>query len=389
MSSLEKQAALKFFQIFGGRPTPGNVLTANANGDPSFQAAAGGTDASLLSTGTLPDARLSSNVPLKDAANTFTRTQSIDVNENGDTRAVFVKVGTSQVGVRVKNTAGNSGGNAFELVDASDVELMSINRNGAVLGTSAYITSEVQVGNGQQLQLTPSAIIQPNSNEIKWSSTGTQFGTPDTGLARDAVNVLAITNGSTNGAAVRLRSMTAPAAATGGGHIYAKATGSGELYTLDGAGNETLISPHGIQQYLDAGGALLDKDVDPFPQISVERNVFIGKEVLTYRLKHDLQPDAPDWRIVRDLPPEEVQDWDDNQAAQARVHAERIIDAKVEVLNKATPEEQFTALDLKADEVHEAYASFDFQPKPSWMDRKEPETKQSFLARMWAKLGWK
>jgi hypothetical protein len=46
------------------------------------QSATANNDASLLTTGTLADARLSTNVPLKDAANTFTQNQTLNGTNN-------------------------------------------------------------------------------------------------------------------------------------------------------------------------------------------------------------------------------------------------------------------------------------------------------------------
>jgi len=53
-------------------------ITVPTRGPQGPQGPPGIADASLLDTGTLADARLSGNVPLKDAANTFTQNQTLD-----------------------------------------------------------------------------------------------------------------------------------------------------------------------------------------------------------------------------------------------------------------------------------------------------------------------
>jgi len=58
------------------------TVTVPNQGPPGPQGPPGITDASLLDSGTLADARLSSNVPLKDASNTFTQNQTLDGTNN-------------------------------------------------------------------------------------------------------------------------------------------------------------------------------------------------------------------------------------------------------------------------------------------------------------------
>jgi hypothetical protein len=58
------------------------TVTVPNQGPPGPQGPPGITDASLLDSGTLADARLSTNVPLKDAANTFTANQTLDGTNN-------------------------------------------------------------------------------------------------------------------------------------------------------------------------------------------------------------------------------------------------------------------------------------------------------------------
>jgi hypothetical protein len=58
------------------------TVTVPNQGPPGPQGPPGITDASLLDSGTLADARLSSNVPLKDAANTYSANQTLDGTNN-------------------------------------------------------------------------------------------------------------------------------------------------------------------------------------------------------------------------------------------------------------------------------------------------------------------
>jgi len=58
------------------------TVTVPNQGPPGPQGPPGITDASLLDSGTLADARLSSNVPLKDASNTFAQNQTLDGTNN-------------------------------------------------------------------------------------------------------------------------------------------------------------------------------------------------------------------------------------------------------------------------------------------------------------------
>lgn len=137
---------------------------------------------------------------------------------------------------------------------------------------------------------------------------------------------------------------------------------------------------YAIESYIAAGGELLPDD--PMPDITYERNAFIGKERWIYRLKHDLQPTAKDWMIVRDLPPEQVRDWEREQIEQS----ERAIDALVAAKNADVKrdEDKITPLDLHESEVRRL---INVAQKPAWMDREAaPEDKATFAARMLAAI---
>ncbi len=68
--------------------------TSYLRGDGTWQLLSGiqTTNASLLTSGTLADARLSANVPLKDAANTFTQTQTITSIRSGASQAASIQL---------------------------------------------------------------------------------------------------------------------------------------------------------------------------------------------------------------------------------------------------------------------------------------------------------
>lgn len=78
-----------------------------------------------------------------------------------------------------------------------------------------------------------------------------------------------------------------------------------ELYVKDASGNVTLISPHRIDEAIEAG--LIIPDDDLHPQIGHSYNVYTGRGVYTYRGQS----------VSYTLPPEEVQDWEADQVKLA------------------------------------------------------------------------
>lgn len=127
------------------------------------------TDASLLTSGTLADARLSANVPLKNAANVFTSgTQT------------FQTGGAAVTAVRVKD-ATNQTAPAVELIRSDDVVLMHLKRsslggfggqislfNSASAGeTKLYGSSALYIDTGETAMLR----LVPSGSDIFFQNT--------------------------------------------------------------------------------------------------------------------------------------------------------------------------------------------------------------------------
>ena len=186
---------------------------------------------------------------------------------------------------------------------------------------------------------------------------------------------------------------------------------------------------HAIESYLAAGGKLLPDD--PLPDITYERNPYIGKERWIYWLKRELDPSATDWIITRDIP---KLDWDEVQAIQAFGHVSGMIDrlvaeentaaraaretrvqelkqairdAREQVPGAVNPDwiaslqaeieallatRDITARDLSPDEMQKtavaSLASFPFVAKPAWLDRGSAETPEQRQGRLAALKDW-
>lgn len=79
--------------------------------------------------------------------------------------------------------------------------------------------------------LTSTEIRQKSGSQFSWSSDGTSAvsASADTGLARSAVGIVKITNGSTGAGALHLQEQTAPSApATNNVYLYAEDNGAGK-----------------------------------------------------------------------------------------------------------------------------------------------------------------
>lgn len=120
--------------------------------------------------------------------------------------------------------------------------------------------------------------------------------------------------------------------------LYAKDVGgTAELFVKDEAGNETQISPHAINSYLEAGGELLSKEQDPFPYIIHEKNEIIGKERWLYISKFMIMTlngknPSKDCVITKDLLDHEKSNWDSKKSKPAwmdRVTKEKVKEVKV------------------------------------------------------------
>ncbi len=114
------------FVLAGGvaGPTPANTIntTSITTGNNIV------TAINNASTGTIPDARLTSNVPLKNTANTFSIGQTINTQNAGD------------VGLTVKGFTSQSG-NLAEFRDSSNSLLSSISSSGVYTGSGAGLAT--------------------------------------------------------------------------------------------------------------------------------------------------------------------------------------------------------------------------------------------------------
>ncbi len=88
----------------------------------------GSTDAGDLTSGTLPDARLSSNIPKKDAVNAFTNTNNITAPAAGS------------VPLTVKGTTSQSA-NLLEVKNVSDTVVASVSPAGLITGNGSGLSS--------------------------------------------------------------------------------------------------------------------------------------------------------------------------------------------------------------------------------------------------------
>jgi hypothetical protein len=191
------------------------------------------TDASQLTTGTLADARLSSNVPLKNATNTFSVGQTIT---NGTANTAALTASYSVTGSSTTplldlsgtwNTSGLATGLKLNITDTAsasssllmDLQVggtsqMSVSKGGVInLGTSAtYKARLVAFSNNSGISAFTNNInlISGNVTGLSVNSSGNTlvnsilgFGTDaspgvvaDTYLYRDAANTLAQRNGT-------------------------------------------------------------------------------------------------------------------------------------------------------------------------------------------------
>ena len=156
---------------------------------------------------------------------------------------------------------------------------------------------------------------------------------------------------------VRLANTTKPTAATGYGWIYAK---TNEVYVLDGAGNETLISPH--------GGS------DKWSFIS--RNDYTGREIIvdmesmirTLERVSGEKIMTVNWR-------EPSRDWAADEAAKvARIEAEIAAwDAEAERRQFEEPRRDGEVLDEPLPEMGERPEPYTPRPVPAWITERKAE----------------
>ena len=105
------------------------------------------SNAGNIAAGTLADARLSSNVPLKNAANTWSAPQSMSVGASTTTSSAINSLGAAGTGnITVASTAGwpDSGFLAVDFLTSS-VEVMAFAK---VNATTLNVTARAQFGTG-------------------------------------------------------------------------------------------------------------------------------------------------------------------------------------------------------------------------------------------------
>lgn len=111
----------------------------------SHQNAAGGgaLSAAAITSGTLTDARLSSNVPLKDAANSFSANQTVDADLKLGTagNGLYVKEGANATLGRAVLVGGTVTVNTTKVTALSEI-FLSVNVPGGTLGT-IYVSARV------------------------------------------------------------------------------------------------------------------------------------------------------------------------------------------------------------------------------------------------------
>jgi len=139
-------------------------------GDGSCQTIPGNTDASTLTTGTLADARLSTNVPLKNASNTFTTTQIVSGANSGD--LFLIDVGAS-AGTMVGGMTSNSGTVA---IFGCDDAITSCSNGIALTHTGATVTA---------VNLTGTA-VNANGNPILTTTSSLNASNLSSGTVADA-----------------------------------------------------------------------------------------------------------------------------------------------------------------------------------------------------------
>lgn len=150
----------------------------------------------------------------------------------------------------------------------------------------------------------------------------------------------------------------APTTNVVGGQIYAI---SGEIYTRDGSGNITNISPHNFEQIT------LDED-DAFPVVVNHKNPYLGIEESIYlsklaRLVEDLTGEKLVWS--RNLSPSETRDFAADEQLQANRQQQAIIAhqellAKIQLLPEGKREEKLKTL----PPAPEPYTQ---KPIPQWI----------------------
>ena len=191
------------------------------------------TDASLLTSGTLADARLSSNVALDNVNNSFSVGQTITAAANTSALTATYSVtganttplldlsgtwNTTGVATGIKLNVTDTASNASSLLadfQVGGVSVMKVAKNASITLNSTVSTGGFRFGNGVAglysqsggamvadnnggaLFVRTSGISLRTAATVGWSSSTDPTIAPDTILARDASNTLALRNGGT------------------------------------------------------------------------------------------------------------------------------------------------------------------------------------------------
>lgn len=149
--------------------------------------------------------------------------------------------------------------------------------NGTTLETSAgqgtTVSADIFVGSTSLRAVgSGNGFVVGSNSLLLFNSASNGAGTNDAALARVANGIISLSDASTGGGALRFPSRAAPSAAAGFGAIYAKTpAATAEVFVMDGAGNETQISPHNMA----APEWMYDAE-DPMPRVQYEANYYVG-----------------------------------------------------------------------------------------------------------------
>jgi hypothetical protein len=194
------------------------------------------TNASLLTSGTLADARLSSNVPLINAGNSFTAGQTITAAANTSALTASYSVTGANTTPLLNlsgtwNTTGVATGLKLNITDTASAATSKL------IDLQVAASSKFNVdkyGNASCYQLNTNS-SQISCGQINIASVNTINWNFDTILARDAANTLAQRNG-TNAQTARIYGTYTDA--SNGRRLDITST-TGGIFTLTATGNGT------------------------------------------------------------------------------------------------------------------------------------------------------
>ena len=284
-----------------------------------------------VASGTLADARLSANVPLLNAVQTFSgATNTFTGSLWATNSAAWIKSvalgdsmvsGSSSLVISRNAAAGliqfansSSSKNAYlQWATTTDLELYYNDSSGYLSLRGANVRAVGTVAS------TPTFVAKAVASQTaavqEWqNSSGTVLLKVDK-----------------NGVVVFPTNSAAPSTITGSAQLWSEqVSGTAELKVKDGAGNVTQLSPH-ARGSLPPEGAAIDDGVHEFPIIVHHQNIYVGKEewVNLSALAADLEKvTGKKYVFQRPLAGGPV-DWDADQERQAnewRAEAKRTND---------------------------------------------------------------